>query len=97
MPMYNLIEHNINYSKSSRTSWQFCKYILPVNNSDAIFDSNGTNTISTWFNLKAKIRGQTSNLGTKYVEIMVPVKYLSKFWRTLEMPLANCDFNLDLN
>ena len=97
MPMYNLIEHNINYSKSSRTSWQFGTYILPVNNSDAIFDSNGTNTISTWFNLKAKIRGQTSNLGTKYVEIMVPVKYLSKFWRTLEMPLANCDFNLDLN
>ena len=27
---------------------------------------------------------------------MVPLKYLSKFWRTLEMPLINCDVNLIL-
>ena len=28
---------------------------------------------------------------------MVPLKYLSNFWRTLEMPLINCEINLDLN
>ena len=27
---------------------------------------------------------------------MVPLKYLSNFWRTLEMPLVNCDVNLML-
>ena len=27
---------------------------------------------------------------------MVPLKYLSNFWRTLEMPLINCEFNLIL-
>ena len=27
---------------------------------------------------------------------MVPLKYLSKFWRTLEMPLINCEVNLIL-
>ena len=27
---------------------------------------------------------------------MVPLKYLSNFWRTLEMPLINCEVNLDL-
>ena len=32
----------------------------------------------------------------KNVEIMVPLKYLSNFWRTLEMPLINCEVNLIL-
>ena len=38
--------------------------------------------------------GQTGNNGTKNVEIMVPLKYLSNFFRTLEMPLINCELNL---
>ena len=42
------------------------------------------------FNLKDKVTGQTIANGTKNVEIMVPLKYLSNFWRTLEMPLINC-------
>ena len=48
------------------------------------------------FKFKAKITGQTGNNGTKDVEIMVPLKYLSNFWRTLEMPLINCEVNLIL-
>ena len=48
-------------------------------------------------NLKAKVTGGTGNNNTKNVEIMVPLKYLSNFWRTLEMPLINCEINLDLN
>ena len=27
---------------------------------------------------------------------MLPLKYLSNFWRTLEMPLINCEVNLIL-
>ena len=38
--------------------------------------------------------GQTGNSGTKNVEIMVPLKYFSNFWRTSEMPLINCEINL---
>ena len=45
---------------------------------------------------KVKITGRTGNDGTKNVEIMVPLKYLSNFWRTLEMPLINCEVNLIL-
>ena len=33
---------------------------------------------------------QTRNYETKNVQIIVPLKYLSKFWRTLEIPLINC-------
>ena len=48
------------------------------------------------FNFKVKYTGQTGNNGTKNVEIMVPRKYLSNFWRTLEMPLISCEVNLIL-
>ena len=44
--------------------------------------------------IKEKITGQTGDGGTLYVDIMVPLKYLSNFWRTLEMPLINCEINL---
>ena len=40
--------------------------------------------------------GQTGDKRTKNVEIMVPLKYLSNFWKTLEMPLINCEINLIL-
>ena len=49
------------------------------------------------FKSKIKIRGKTpKNDNEKDVEIMVPSKYLSNFWRTLEMPLINCEVNLIL-
>ena len=47
--------------------------------------------------LKQKITGQTGNNGIKEIEIMAPLKYLSNFWKTLEMPLVNCEINLILN
>ena len=34
--------------------------------------------------------------GTKDVEIMVPLKYLSNSWRTFGVPLINCEINLIL-
>ena len=40
--------------------------------------------------------GQTGDDGTKKVEIKIPLKYLSNFWRTLEIPLINCEINLML-
>ena len=40
--------------------------------------------------------GQAGNVGTKDVEMMLPLKYLSNFWRTLEMHLINCEISLQL-
>ena len=40
--------------------------------------------------------GQTGNNGIKNVDIMVRLKYLSNFWRTLEMYLINCGIYLIL-
>ena len=95
MPMHNLIEYSDNYAKTTGRLWQYCKDIPArnVNDEIIIFDVNNT---TDSFKFKAKITGKTGNNGTKDVEIMVPLKYLSNFWRTLEMPLINCEVNLIL-
>ena len=96
MPIYNLIEYSGNYSKTSGSLWQYCKDIPAVNNNGDIVNFNGDNDTDS-FNFKAKITGQTNDDGEiNGVEIMVPLKYLSNFWRTLEMPLINCEIELIL-
>ena len=96
MPMYNLIEYSDNYSKTSGSLWQYCKEIPAINNNGVIVHFNGANATDS-FNFKTKITGQTNDDGITDVEIMVPLKYLSNFWRTLEMPLINCEVELILN
>ena len=81
MPMYNLIEYSDNYSKTSGSLWQYCKEIPAVNNNDEIVDFNGANATDS-FNFKTKITGQIDDDGIINIEIMVPLKYLSNFWRT---------------
>ena len=88
MLMYNLIEYSENYSKISGSLWQYCKEIPAVNNNGNIVDFNGTNAAES-LNYKTKITGQINDDGEIDIEIMVPLEYLSNFWRTLEMPLIN--------
>ena len=84
MPMYNLIEYSHDYLKTSAKLWQYCGDI-----------TNDILTNSKWFKFKIKIIGKTSvTCNTKDVKIVVPLKYLSNFWRTLEMPLINCKINV---
>ena len=92
IPMYNLIEYSDNYAKTTGSLWQYCKDIPARNNNNEIVNFTAVNTTDS-FNYKAKITGQTGNGGTKDVEIMVPLKYLSNFWRTLEIPFINCEVN----
>ena len=95
MPMYNLIEYSDNYSKTSGIFWQYGKDIPALDNNNVIVNFINNNLTES-FNLKVKITGQTGNNGEKNVEKMVPLKYLSNFWRTLKMALINCDVNLML-
>ena len=83
--MNNLIEYSDNY-KTSGSLWQYYKD-----------DPNGNLANSKSFKSKVKITGKPPDNGnTKDVEIIVPLKYLSNLWRTLEMPLINCEINLIL-
>ena len=97
MPMYNLIEYSDNYSKTSGSLWQYYEDIPAVNNDGNIVDFNGANATDS-FIFKTKITGQTNDEGEiNDVEIMVPLKYLINFWRTLEIPLINCEIELILD
>ena len=96
MPMFNLMKYSGNYSRKSERFWQYCKDIPAVNNNGDIVEFNGANATDS-FNFKTKITGQTDNNGRiDKFEIIVPLKYLRNFWRTLEMPLINCEINLIL-
>ena len=86
MPMYNLIEYSDDHSKRSGSLWRH--YRDEANNNLADSES---------FKPKMKVTGKTPAAGNeKDIEIMIPLKYLSNFWRTLEMSLINCEVNLIL-
>ena len=86
MPMYNIIEYSDNYAKTTGSLWQYFRD-----------EPNDVLRNSKSFKAKIKITGKTpDDDNEKDVEIMVPLKYLSNFWRTLQMPLINCQINLIL-
>ena len=78
MPMYNLIEYSDNSSKTSGSLWQYCKDIPAVNNTNALINFT-ENNLTVSCNFKVKMTGQTGKDGTRNVETMVPLKYLSNF------------------
>ena len=88
MPMYNLIEYSDNYQDSSATLYQY-KRDEPL----AKIINNLTQVNSKSFNCKIKLLGNPVHAGgiaRRNVKIFVPLKYLSTFFRSLEMPFINC-------
>ena len=84
MPMYNLIEYSGNYAKTSDSLGKYCR------------DEPGKNiTNSESETFKSRFTN-TGNAGTVNVKIAVPSKFLSNFWRALEMLPINCEITLDL-
>ena len=91
MPMYNLTEYSDNYSDASDSLWYFKRDEI-TNNADVTNDDNAPS-----FKHKASLIGDTGNNGRKNgIKIAVPLKYLSNFWRSLEMSLINCKVELSL-
>ena len=89
MPMYNLIEYSGNYEDSTGSLYHFKRDEITTEN-DANADIIANN--STPFTYRANvIRNNANN-----VTLVVRLKYLSNFFRSLEMPLINCKINLEL-
>ena len=98
MPMYNLLEYSKNYRKTTGRD-------EPNNPPDVNYHADPI-TNSESFKYKSSITGKTSNVNNnterehkktkKNLEIVVPLKYLSNFWRTLGMSLINCEVSLTL-
>ena len=90
MPMYNLTEYSDNYSDTSGSLWQFKRDEIE-GNVDLTVDANHIPNNSSSYKYKSNL---TTNRNE--VKIAVPLKYLSNFWRSLEMPLINCRVELSL-
>ena len=97
MPMYNLIEYSDNNQDSSATLYQYKRDEPPNDNADLTADN------STPFKYKVNLLGNIDDadpddarVGRLNVKIVVPLKYLSNFFRSLEMPLINCKIKLNL-
>ena len=95
MPMYNLIEYSDNYQDSSATLYQYKRDETPEAN--AINDL--TTDTSSSFKYKVSLLGNPvldGNITKRSVKVVISLKYLSNFFRSLEMPLINCKIKLNL-
>ena len=95
MSMYNLIEYSDNYQDSSATLYQYKGDEPPEAN--AIDDLTVDNSNS--FKHKVSLLGNpvvVDNIAKGSVKVVVPLKYLSNLFRSLEMPLINCKIKLNL-
>ena len=90
MPTYNLIEYSDNYSDTSGSLWQFKRDEIE-GGADLTVDAQHIPNNFPSFKYKSSfIRDRNVK------KIAVPLKCLSYFWRSLEMPLINCKVELSL-
>ena len=89
MPMYNLLKYSDNYRSSTGSLYQFKRDEPPDDNADVANDT-------TRLVYKSKLIKGTDNNNVNNVKLVVPLKYVSNFFRSLEMPLVNCKIDLEL-
>ena len=90
MPMYNLIEYSDNYEDSTGSLYHLKRG--EITTGDANTDIGAANVTYTPFTYRVNLIGNNVN----NVKLVVPLKYLSNFFRSLEMPLINYKINLKL-
>ena len=88
MSMYNLLEYSKNYKKTTGSLWSYCR--------DG--PSNPLSTNSESFKHKTSILGKSlqKNDSLTNSEVVIPLKRLNNFWRSLDIPLINCEVEITL-
>ena len=89
MPMYNLLEYSDNYQNSTGNLYKFKRDEPPDDNANV---GNATSSLV----YKSKLIKGTDDNNVNNVKLVVPLKYVSNFFRSLEMPLVNCKIDLEL-
>ena len=89
MPMYNLLDYSDNYQNSTGSLYQFKRDEPPDNNANV-----GNATTSSVY--KSKLLKGTDNNNVNNAKLVVPLKYVSNFFRSLELPLVNCKIDSEL-
>ena len=94
MPMNILLEYSHNFPKISGRLWNYYR--------DEISNVNDTKIVGKTLEIPSsqemiEILTERHNLEPILnVEVTVPLKYLSNFWRSLDISLINCEEELDL-
>ena len=96
MPMFNLIEYSDACSKTSGSLKQYYRNEPALDNNNNITDFAADNNNSILPKFKQQITEQTGDGGSKDVEIIVPLKYQSNFWRILEIALIKFEISPQL-
>ena len=96
MTMYNLIEYSDNYQDSSATIYQYKRDEPPED--DAVADLTADNS-SSFKDKVSLLRNPVldGNITKRSVKVVVPLKYLSNLFRSLEIPLINCTIKLNFS
>ena len=89
MPIYNLIEYSDNYQESSATLCQYKRHEPPED--DAVADLTVDNSSSLKYKISllgnvTRVAGNATGVRRLNVKTVVSLKYLSNFFRALEMP-----------
>ena len=87
--MYNLLEYSDNYHDSTGSLYHFKRDAPPDNNANLANDT-------TSLVYKSKLISRTDDNNVNNVKLIMPLKYVSKFFRSLETPLVNCKIDLEL-
>ena len=87
-PIYNPLENSKNYRKTTGSLWNYYR--------DE--PSNPLSSNSESFKYKTSIVGKTpeDNDSLTKAKVVIPLKYLRNFWRSLNIPLINCEEELIL-
>ena len=91
LPIYNLIEYSNNYLKTSGSIWQYYR-----DEKYKKWNDNIENYESFQFMVKITKKKTPDVDNEKNVAIAVPLKYLSHFCKTLQLPLVDCETDLIL-
>ena len=108
MPMYNLLEYSKNHKKTTGSLWNYYRDqpSNPLSTNSESFKYKTSITKNT-YNVDEKITDDDGNevdnpnydankVGKNETEVVIPLKHLSNFWRSLNIPLINCEVELIL-
>ena len=87
MPMHHLVVYSDNYLETSGSLWHYHRHEPALANNGSIVNFSAADN-RVLLKLKKKTYNTVAN-GRKDVEMMVSLKYLFNFRRTLEMLLIN--------
>ena len=98
--MYNLLEYNNNYSMTSGSLWNYYRDEIneDINENNVAnnrINNNKTTTSKSCEHKTKLIRSTPKNDNTLEAEVVIPLKYLSNFWRSLDLELINFEIEID--